>query len=665
MDYFVSVAIDSLKNMYFTWQRTYDIYSQRMDSTGTKIGTTFMVNDDSIGAKQRNPDIAVTPDGKVVAVWQDDRNGNSQVYMQMYDAFGASIGSNVKVSDETAYASYSAEVAFLGNKDIVITWIGNNAYTYAQNLDSLGNLKGSNYFVSDDPNAVYGQTAVASSDSIYIIAWTDSRNGYNNYDIFCQKYNILQSPIDGNLQINSDENTSWQTWPVIATNKNGMCVVCWQDGRDGNYDYYAQRLNANGDLLGPNTKINDNPYYSYKRNASVAVSPDGKYSICWDDDQLFLKRYDQTGMQLGPVSIVDSFSASNAHAAYTADGSLGLVWERPLLDQGIYCCFYDSAGTIIKQAIKINAVDSDCSHPVIAMSETRNVVVWVDGRSGLFEVYAQYLDSVGNLWGGNFKIADGSGQFSSSISIAENGYYVVAWENSYIVRAQLYDSLGNKVGATLDVTENPSLTYQSLSPSVAYAPDGSKFIVGWTDYSNIDIEANFMAQVYNGVTGEKIGSNVIINDDSSGAWSQKTSMGGVNVVSNGNNIFYVWSDNRRNLGWDVYAKITDWGVAGVKSVQEEKPGIISYALLQNSPNPINNQTMIRYQLAKPGKVSLKIYNTLGQLVSTLVDNYQQPGVYATNWKGRGSNGETVANGVYFYQLISGDYKATKKMIILK
>jgi len=90
-----------------------------------------------------------------------------------------------------------------------------------------------------------------------------------------------------------------------------------------------------------------------------------------------------------------------------------------------------------------------------------------------------------------------------------------------------------------------------------------------------------------------------------------------------------------------------------------------YKLYQNAPNPFNGQTKINYQLAKPGNVSLKIYNTLGQLVNTLVHGHQQPGIYSAIWNGKDNAGRVTASGIYFYRLESGDFKATKKMVVLK
>ncbi len=90
-----------------------------------------------------------------------------------------------------------------------------------------------------------------------------------------------------------------------------------------------------------------------------------------------------------------------------------------------------------------------------------------------------------------------------------------------------------------------------------------------------------------------------------------------------------------------------------------------YQLFQNVPNPLRSQTHISYQLAKPGNVSLKIYNTLGQLVNTLVEGHQQPGIYSASWNGKDNSGRTAANGVYIYRLNCGDWSGTKKMIILR
>jgi len=93
-------------------------------------------------------------------------------------------------------------------------------------------------------------------------------------------------------------------------------------------------------------------------------------------------------------------------------------------------------------------------------------------------------------------------------------------------------------------------------------------------------------------------------------------------------------------------------------------------LLQNYPNPFNPDTWIPYRLAKKADVTIGIYNTKGQLTRTLHLGNQKPGMYVTkdkaaHWDGKDSLGQKVASGVYYYTLQAGEFKATRKMVIVK
>ena len=90
-----------------------------------------------------------------------------------------------------------------------------------------------------------------------------------------------------------------------------------------------------------------------------------------------------------------------------------------------------------------------------------------------------------------------------------------------------------------------------------------------------------------------------------------------------------------------------------------------YTLHQNYPNPFNPSTRIRYSLSGAAPVTLKIYNAVGQVVKTLVDEHARAGEYEIQWDGLDSNFREVTNGVYFYQMKVGDFTDTKKMILAK
>lgn len=98
---------------------------------------------------------------------------------------------------------------------------------------------------------------------------------------------------------------------------------------------------------------------------------------------------------------------------------------------------------------------------------------------------------------------------------------------------------------------------------------------------------------------------------------------------------------------------------------EEGIAQLQFSLYQNYPNPFNPETTIEYSLPEGYHVMLKIYNIAGQLVKTLINEYQQAGSYTIIWYGHNDVGEEVARGLYFYQLQAGDFVSTKKMVVLK
>lgn len=91
-----------------------------------------------------------------------------------------------------------------------------------------------------------------------------------------------------------------------------------------------------------------------------------------------------------------------------------------------------------------------------------------------------------------------------------------------------------------------------------------------------------------------------------------------------------------------------------------------FMLDQNYPNPFNPTTTLSYALPATARVSLVIYNALGQKVATLVDNQTQPsGTYLLTWDGTDHSGQPVATGIYFYRLETGSSTLTKTMMLLK
>lgn len=93
---------------------------------------------------------------------------------------------------------------------------------------------------------------------------------------------------------------------------------------------------------------------------------------------------------------------------------------------------------------------------------------------------------------------------------------------------------------------------------------------------------------------------------------------------------------------------------------EALDNITQFELNQNYPNPFNPTTNITYQVPQQSKVTLRVYNVLGQLVATLVNDIKAKGRYTVTFNGSG-----LASGVYIYRLTAGTFIQTKQFMLVK
>jgi hypothetical protein len=111
-------------------------------------------------------------------------------------------------------------------------------------------------------------------------------------------------------------------------------------------------------------------------------------------------------------------------------------------------------------------------------------------------------------------------------------------------------------------------------------------------------------------------------------------------------------------------------IAGSESfVQEEATRLLELptqaALHQNYPNPFNPSTVIRYDVAARGMVTIRVYSVSGALVRVLEQRERSPGRYEVGWDGANDRGEQVSSGIYFYRLTAPGYTQTRKMALVR
>jgi len=125
------------------------------------------------------------------------------------------------------------------------------------------------------------------------------------------------------------------------------------------------------------------------------------------------------------------------------------------------------------------------------------------------------------------------------------------------------------------------------------------------------------------------------------------------VLDQDNVITEVHEDNNKG-----YAILGSSSVTGVEDEDYFVPE--EYVLYQSYPNPFNPTTTIKYSIPNSNVVSLKVYDILGREVAVLLDEYKSEGTYSVEF-----NANRFASGVYFYQLRSGSFVETKKMVLMK
>jgi flagellar hook capping protein FlgD len=148
------------------------------------------------------------------------------------------------------------------------------------------------------------------------------------------------------------------------------------------------------------------------------------------------------------------------------------------------------------------------------------------------------------------------------------------------------------------------------------------------------------------------------------------SLGGLNEMGtfamNGKSMFaYVDDSTVPGRSYRYMLGVVDGDGEFVSQIQLVTMPAVKTGLEQNSPNPFNPQTAIRFTLAATQDVTLAVYDVSGRLVRMLASGRQDVGSHSITWDGRDNSGHTVSSGVYFYRLDAGKFSQTRKMVMLK
>lgn len=425
-------------------------------------------------------------------------------------------------------------------------------------------------------------------------------------------------------------------------------------------------------------------------------------------DILLVHSTDEGVTWSSPVMVSDvSGGVQGSFPAVGPNGELYVCWRG--FSGGSGQIFFDKSldggETFSNDKIISSAPNSWFPHMAVDLSGgTFNgyiYVTWNDERNGDDDVFLSYSSDGGDNWSpalrvNNDPVSNGKLQYWPSIAISENGEIVILFYDTRNTPTnnviEAYIARSTDGGATFTnelVSTQPSPT--NIPNSDVRFGDyinidfyGSNIVPVWTDERAGGFDMDIYSAVINPIVPVELINFTakIINGKNILEWTtatEKNNLGFEIQRSLDNNIFttigfvqgsgtstefHHYSFTESGTGNTLYYRLKQIDFNGSytysKVIKINSATVSTLQLDQNYPNPFNPVTNIKYQLGNNGFVTLKVFNSLGEEIAVLVNEFKNAGNYNVTF-----NAKDLPSGIYIYQLSAGNFSEEKKMILLK
>jgi len=658
----IDVAVNSQKQFVAVWTKTGDIWGQRFDSLGNRIGGNFRINNDSINIPETLPAVAFNISGNFIVGWiigeqrkniccrifdstatpltglinineaQSDscswpnistadstwaivfENGMSAIYLQRINFNGELTGGNVRISEITGEMNRYPAIGY-NQSMFLVTWLRRNyGHIYdimIQAMTVAGNPVGVNRVISDDRGGSEQLLPEITADSAgsFFVVWADWRTPITSYysNHYGRRFNAQGVPQGDDFRINDRIDA---TFSSIAQNHMGLYVSVWsRNFTDSVHQVYGQRFDQNGSLLDSNYQISMAPGNTFPTDSKIRGLDDGQFIVTYDDTRngyqyIYNRFLDSLGNPLGNESVALIDSTANYGSWGVVDEGLGKYILPISCDResiAVALREYDYSGFPLSPFIMFNESPAEYYYVTGAKGLGRYLFVWLGlNRTRL---WGQYLDDSLRKIGNNFLIADDTVTYKEFFTVVSknNGYFFATWDDS-------------RTG-------------------------------------NSDIYGQFFDS-----TGNRIGTNFKVDNDTTNSAQRFSSAYSANDL-----IYLVWSDLRiPNHNYDVYCRVMEWPTLPYAGEDRRQ----NYAsALSVVPNPFRTRTDIGLQIPDKSEktATLKIYDAAGRLVKSFSSLTGYPANRLV-WSGEDDNGRTAPAGVYFVDLVISDTRQIRKII---
>lgn len=390
----------------------WDVFAQRIDSGGNPVWTLDGVSLCSATGDQIRPRIATDGSGGAIVVWWDQRSATFDVYAQRVDSSGGTLWATDGVIVCTAPGNQLIpDITSDGAGGAIVVWEDGRNFShldiYAQHMNGGGGTTwaANGVAVCLAINYQYTPRVVADGAGGAVVVWHDERFVVSdpNEDIFAQRIDAAGNMLwtaDGVAICTAPDD---QRYVDIAADGSGGAVVAWEDYRLGFSDVFAQRVNGTGTTVWAPDGVAVSAEPRSRVDYDIEDDGEGGAFVVWqewrfpDDYDIYAQRIDVNGVRQWSMTGTAVVSLPNGQrnpgVASDDAGGILVTWEddRSGASSDVYVQRFDSSGGVVWSADGelLCGANQDQSEPVICgMGDGTAIVTWYDERNGTIDLYA-------------------------------------------------------------------------------------------------------------------------------------------------------------------------------------------------------------------------------------------------------------------------------------
>ncbi len=467
------VVLPRANDVVIVWQDTryanlgYRIYFQFLNPDGS---TALEVNGRPVtlftGADQITPHAVVTPDGHIAVVWEDKRNANPKIYLQLLDPAGNRLWGDygMELTDSDPIRQKDPRISYLPDQDqFYIGWsnydqVGSSFFyhVYGQMIHNNQKQWGPNgVMVSALPTDQLNNECVLNDLKGQYYVWQRYNPLEGTQSVYVKKLNALGEPDTGwsNEGLKASTHQNWDTiqiFPISTLTEDGIFMM-WRDGRDDFIqNYWGQHVSASGQRLWDDLGVNLADYGREQEKPTLVDHDQYRNSIifAWCENingmhDIIAQKYSLAGVpqwgNLGYYVVQKDSTQSSPHLARFSSGGMVIAWTEYLsIESDIYYKYINADGSFVGSEggdVLCDAGKAQYDPKVVTIGEDA-YAIWADGRSSgkteILGLYAQRLNNEASA------ISDPHAPPNSSFNLLQN--YPNPFNPSTNISFQIKDS---------------------------------------------------------------------------------------------------------------------------------------------------------------------------------------------------------------------------------